>query len=739
MTILATMLLPPTKNLFCHVFTISKTCKIALSLTVFFLRIASAADFYVSSDGSDQNTGATTNAPFATVMKALKTAAAGDTIYLRGGTYREGLYVYQRGGTADAPLTLTAYPGEQPVLKGSDVVTGWENHSGAIWKKIGWTANSQQVFCDGKFLQQIGLPSSSYDPAVYTPVGSGLQDMRPSSYFYDAPAQTLYVWLPDGRDPNSAVMEASVRDRILWLDVPFLHVSGLTLRHSNSSSRVAGGFAMLIGADSVLENCDIQWCDFEGLEVRSRTLVQNCVISNNGDVGVGGGGSTDYIVRHCVISGNNYRNFSSGWHAGGLKLVSNSSGIVEECEVSNNNGNAIWFDNCKSGKPIVIRNNQVRNNDKTAVFVEISVNALVYNNQIVGNRERGVYISASDLTKTLNNTIVGTSGHGALTVGGMPRQNATLSHNRVFNNVIFGSTCTFDLFFPKDNGGDTFDNLCDYNCYFRTSGPLLLATTGASFQDLGAWKAATGFDASSINENPQFTLANPEDFSTSPMSGVVDKGMLCPEVPEDIRGLARPQGGGQDMGAYETSWQDLTAPAPPAGLKVTPTSWNSFHLQWGAAKDNVGVAYYELYRDGGRRADVAGLEFDDTGLDTLKTYQYFVVAVDESGLISDISNVFTVSTGTPPDLVAPSAPGSVYAVAKARGTIALSWDAATDNVGVTKYCLFRNGARVTFVNAPWFTDCNLASKTDYDYTVTAFDDAGNESPAARVKRVRTLP
>jgi len=200
-----------------------------------------------------------------------------------------------------------------------------------------------------------------------------------------------------------------------------------------------------------------------------------------------------------------------------------------------------------------------------------------------------------------------------------------------------------------------------------------------------------------------------------------------------------PQGGGQDMGAYETSWQDLTAPAPPAGLKVTPTSWNSFHLQWGAAKDNVGVAYYELYRDGGRRADVAGLEFDDTGLDTLKTYQYFVVAVDESGLISDISNVFTVSTGTPPDLVAPSAPGSVYAVAKARGTIALSWDAATDNVGVTKYCLFRNGARVTFVNAPWFTDCNLASKTDYDYTVTAFDDAGNESPAARVKRVRTLP
>jgi parallel beta-helix repeat protein len=712
---------------------------ILVACVLCFRSVVLGSVYYVSPEGSDENTGGSASEPFATVSKAVRLAGGGDTVYLRGGTYREEVYLTQGGGSAGNALKVSNYPGETPVLKGSTLVSDWEPHNGAVWKHSGWTSNSQQVFCDGQFLQQIGLPASTYSSDHYIPVGTGVQDMYPGTFHYDASSKNLYVWLPGDRDPNTAVMEVSTRGRVLWLDVPYVHVSGLTVRHSNSSSGNPGGIGVVIGPDSIIENCDIQWCDFEGLEVRSRTTALNCIVSNNGDVGIGAGRSKNYVIRRCVIEGNNYRNFRTWWHAGGLKLVSGSSGTVEECEVSNNNGNAIWFDWCRTGDPIVIRNNYVRNNRVAGILVEGCINALVYNNQVVGNRERGIFICASDHTKTLNNTIAGTSGYAALSIGGVPRLDATLTHNRLYNNVVFGSSCIFDLIMPKDNAGDTVDNTCDFNCYFRTSGSLLLATTGASYQDLDTWKTAAGFDASSINVNPQFTLASPEDYSTSPMSEVVDKGCSVPEVIDDIRGQPRPQGNTHDMGAYETSWQDCAAPSAPSNLIVTASTWNSFHLEWQAAGDNVAVAFYEIYRDGARYAYTENLEFDDVGLEELRTYQYFILAIDQAGLVSEMSNVVTVSTGSPPDVQAPTVPGSVCAVAKSKGTIALSWDPAADNVGVTKYCLFRNGVRIGFANATWFTDGNLGSKTDYDYTVTAFDAAGNESQASRVKRIRTLP
>ncbi|HEY3255894.1 MAG TPA: hypothetical protein VGJ91_18175, partial [Polyangiaceae bacterium] len=47
---------------------------------------AHAADYYVATTGSDANAG-TLAAPFATLQKGADVAVAGDTVYIRGGTY----------------------------------------------------------------------------------------------------------------------------------------------------------------------------------------------------------------------------------------------------------------------------------------------------------------------------------------------------------------------------------------------------------------------------------------------------------------------------------------------------------------------------------------------------------------------------------------------------------------------------------------------------------------------------
>jgi hypothetical protein len=47
---------------------------------------ASATEYYVATTGADSNAG-TLDKPFATLRKAVNTAVAGDTVWIRGGTY----------------------------------------------------------------------------------------------------------------------------------------------------------------------------------------------------------------------------------------------------------------------------------------------------------------------------------------------------------------------------------------------------------------------------------------------------------------------------------------------------------------------------------------------------------------------------------------------------------------------------------------------------------------------------
>jgi hypothetical protein len=55
--------------------------------------------------------------PWRTVKHALKQLSPGDTLYLRGGIYRENVYCAV-AGKRDAPITIRAYPGERVILDG---------------------------------------------------------------------------------------------------------------------------------------------------------------------------------------------------------------------------------------------------------------------------------------------------------------------------------------------------------------------------------------------------------------------------------------------------------------------------------------------------------------------------------------------------------------------------------------------------------------------------------------------
>ena len=73
--------------------------------------------FYVAPNGNDANAGTKEN-PWKTIGHAAKMLTAGQTAYIRGGTYPlSQQVVIQSSGTKDAWITFAGYPGEVPILE----------------------------------------------------------------------------------------------------------------------------------------------------------------------------------------------------------------------------------------------------------------------------------------------------------------------------------------------------------------------------------------------------------------------------------------------------------------------------------------------------------------------------------------------------------------------------------------------------------------------------------------------
>ena len=74
---------------------------------------------YVATSGNDANPG-TESDPWQTIQKAADTLVAGDTVYIRAGTYNERV-IPENSGSAGSYITYAAYPGETVTIDGNGV------------------------------------------------------------------------------------------------------------------------------------------------------------------------------------------------------------------------------------------------------------------------------------------------------------------------------------------------------------------------------------------------------------------------------------------------------------------------------------------------------------------------------------------------------------------------------------------------------------------------------------------
>jgi subtilisin family serine protease len=186
------------------------------------------------------------------------------------------------------------------------------------------------------------------------------------------------------------------------------------------------------------------------------------------------------------------------------------------------------------------------------------------------------------------------------------------------------------------------------------------------------------------------------------------------------------------------SGEDTEAPGAPTNLSASNVTETSFTLSWNASTDNVGVTGYDIYQDGSFLASTANTSYDVTGLSASTTYAYYVKAKDAAGNVSAASNTLDVTTDDPPDTEAPTAPSNLSSSNVTENSVDLSWTASTDNVGVTGYDIYKDGAYLANTSSTNYTVTGLSASTTYEFYVKAKDAAGNVSAASNTIDVTTL-
>ena len=182
---------------------------------------------------------------------------------------------------------------------------------------------------------------------------------------------------------------------------------------------------------------------------------------------------------------------------------------------------------------------------------------------------------------------------------------------------------------------------------------------------------------------------------------------------------------------------DTQAPSVPANLTSSNVTQTTVDLSWTASTDNVGVTGYDVYQGSTNLGTVAGTSTQITGLTASTAYSFRVRARDAAGNISGYSNTVNVTTSAAPDTQAPSVPTSLVSTSVTQTTVDLSWNASTDNVGVTGYDVYQGSTNLGTVAGTSAQITGLTASTAYSFRVRARDAAGNVSGYSNTVNVTT--
>lgn len=574
-----------------------------------------AATYYVDNTDascSDSFTTAqnSTTQPWCTITRANSAHAAGDTVVIKKGTYRES--IIPKAGVSNTQRTVYSGASTDPsqvLVLGSDAVTGWQQYSGNIYRAPFVGGNQCRDPGDGTTVVNTNCwvdRSTWLLRGALTSSGDSLSDLNAAGeFFYDANAHYVYAWMPNSDSPSNHLVECSRRNVFeTGAYTPNPEVYNFTLQNITVMQTLGRGLTfgsnphrpgnITIQNNEIAFTTGSNFCAdnpaaiYHGNSDDYSPDIPNIQILNNTihDAGSHGGPPSDdripnthkgagiefYTVKDSLIQGNTIYNTY-----GPIGMKRGNSGITIQDNVVCDSWEGIWV-----GPP---------NLDGTT---STELNATVVGNVVYDLNNYGdawgFYSSNGNTTfKLINNTFVNTTGiHISTDKASDNDYRKDNVHATVANNVVSNLKR-----FPYTQPGYRFlsvywnavANLTSHNnLYYDPTNTNFGATavggrdtTYTNYTSLQQWQTATSKDGQSIFSNPLFVNFTGKNFQLSATSPAVNLGSVISGVhcaqSDDVNptqtGCRHWKGAAPDIGAHEYGLS-VTTPATPGGS--TPTS-----------------------------------------------------------------------------------------------------------------------------------------------------------------------
>ena len=237
--------------------------------------------------------------PFKTIGQAAAIALPGDTVSVAPGIYREAVDP-ACGGTSEQ--NRITYVSEQPlaaVITGSEVIKGWENIEGTVWKvsipnalfgnynpykvKVfgdwfdsSYTAHTGELFLNGKSFYEVTELSGVTSPVIYKKSRDNEYTLHTwyTAQDEDNDATLIYANF-QGADPNAECVELTFRSNCFHpsrTGINYITLSGFTVRQAATQWAPPTAFQEgMIGPHWskgwIIEDCEISHAKCSGISL----------------------------------------------------------------------------------------------------------------------------------------------------------------------------------------------------------------------------------------------------------------------------------------------------------------------------------------------------------------------------------------------------------------------------------------------------------------------------------------
>lgn len=586
-------------------------------------QVAGGTTYYVSPLGDDSGPG-TLSQPWKTIERAFQSNQAthlsgGDTLYIRNGEYRfdEGNMAPpwlptkdSLSGTPSRPTVIAGYPGERPIIfLSSRISSGWERYTARSSANI-WsfdyasyvTANHPYLAGRGSpdlgpgmvvpqivaihgtpptLLQEVNSAKNALENTNIRTYRTDQDDMIAGDFYYESNTSSpnygrVFIWLPDGSDPNGRPIEIGLDKYFNFGEQHDMNISNMVLRYSNR------GALDVFGTNIQFDNIDASYQAFSGIDgLCTSCTVTNSTFVRNGNVGAGlQGNNTRYINN--TFEDDNYRGYYAGWHCGGIKFIGGYTNVTMRGNTFRNINSCpgLWFDTMGPGH--LVEKNTFISSDylSSGLMVEITQGTpsspiLIRNNIFDG--PMNLFVSGSSYVYAFNNLFTGGRGvamHG-LNCASPGRQ--TLTNNISMNNLVYANPYPnigpFVAYIVSDvpAGCTATGNQSDYNLFYSPTGNMLFGETytNPTRFSLAEWRAR-GYDVHSTTTDPLLSSFSSKNWIPRSGSPLIGAGMITPYVTDDFNG--NPRTGRNDIGPFQAPYTIVTTVTAATSTNTTSTT-----------------------------------------------------------------------------------------------------------------------------------------------------------------------